>query len=338
VWDPSGSGRPTDFDVRTHHDYIGELSVDDGYLDGHHWILDRDLTIFTCDIPALSDFPVDWYDAAPYMETDYDTHIERTTTGHTVALEPRGTSEFADGIVAVSAEPTNWGAFLLRVLPKLVDAGRHDVPVLAYVDHANQRLMAELAGVRPTNLVAHQPSLRYAVRNIQLPIVPTSGLWVSPRLKNMYRELAERARAWHPDASGISRVYLSRRGSIGRNSPRHLVNEEQLISELETRGFHVLYPEDQPAPLVTAMVSQADLVVALGGAGLFNVVFAPDHAVVIDVEGQPNWLDAHTSLLAGAARRWGLFYGYPADEEFPRGHHPYAVDIPALLRVLEEVT
>jgi capsular polysaccharide biosynthesis protein len=271
------------------------------------------------------------------MNTDDDTLIKLRGDTHSVWTVPRGTADFADGFAAVSAEPSNWGSFILRVLPKLVEAADHDVPVLAYVNHANQRLMAEFVGIRPTNLVHHETWLRYNLRNVQVPMLPTSAMWVSPKLKATYDAIADIARATHRQLTDVSRVYLSRRGYWGRRSKRSLVNEEQLIAELETRGFHILCPEDVPASLVAATVSRARVIVTLGGAGLFNVVFAPEDATVIDIEGQDTFLHGHTNILAGTVRRWGLFYGSlmnPANREI---HQPFEIDVGAFLRALDEI-
>jgi len=84
-------------------------------------------------------------------------------------------------------------------------------------------------------------------------------------------------------------------------------------------------------------VSRARVIVTLSGAGLFNVVFASADATVIDIESQETFLHGHSNLLAGSVQRWGLFYGVLSEPADTQIHQPFAIDVAALLRALDEV-
>lgn len=82
-----------------------------------------------------------------------------------------------------------------------------------------------------------------------------------------------------PARSGCERIYVTRRDA----QHRKLINEDQLVSHLEGRGFTVICPGDHPIEEQVEIFSKAKIIIGAHGGGLTNVIWAPDDAVVIEI-------------------------------------------------------
>ncbi len=78
---------------------------------------------------------------------------------------------------------------------------------------------------------------------------------------------------------GKRRLYIKRRSS--RN--RRVVGEELLLDQLELMGFEIVYFEDHSVEEQARLVAQAECIVSLHGAGLANMLFAPEGCHVIEL-------------------------------------------------------
>jgi hypothetical protein len=106
-----------------------------------------------------------------------------------------------------------------------------------------------------------------------------------PRLRWVYRQIAEGA---HASAPGASRLYLSRRRFSRGNFERVVANEVDMEAEFRRRGFEVLYPEAMDFEDQVARYSRADCVAGLSGSGLHNSLFMRPHALLIEL-GDPRY-------------------------------------------------
>ena len=66
--------------------------------------------------------------------------------------------------------------------------------------------------------------------------------------------------------------------------------------------------------------SSAEIVVGLGGAGMFNCVFCRPGTKVVDIESTPKFCNAHSNLFASADLSYGIIIG-AEDRSDPRSNH-----------------
>jgi capsular polysaccharide biosynthesis protein len=96
-----------------------------------------------------------------------------------------------------------------------------------------------------------------------------------------------------PGTSPMRRIYMSRRNQ----KIRTMLNEAALEAELVARGFHIIEPEALPLADRIRVIRDAEVIVCPGGSGLFNLVFANNAKLVLDIEASKTWIFAHTRLM-----------------------------------------
>lgn len=86
----------------------------------------------------------------------------------------------------------------------------------------------------------------------------------------------ERARELAPESSRNNRLYVSRHDVMRR----HAKNEDEVVNTLEQRGFERVKPGDMKFEEQVSTFLNADIVVGIHGAGLGNILFADDPALL----------------------------------------------------------
>lgn len=135
---------------------------------------------------------------------------------------------------------------------------------------------------------------------------------LSPRALGFLRQRLLGGRA--PDRAGHRRLYISRR-LAGR---RHIVNEDELMPILQSKGFEVVMTEQMPFEEQVALFAEADIVIGAHGAGLSNLAFAPANCRLLEILPPtcPRWM--YYLLCAQLGQKY--FY-LIADETIPAGGH-----------------
>jgi capsular polysaccharide biosynthesis protein len=114
-----------------------------------------------------------------------------------------------------------------------------------------------------------------------------------------------------PAPTGVSRLYISRRG----DPKRLMINEAELEAALEARGFKVVRPETLSVARQIALFRDADIIVAPTGAALANILFCKPTAKIFEIQ-PTNFVGIWTRGVAhfiGAA--WhGFFAPSPIQE------------------------
>jgi capsular polysaccharide biosynthesis protein len=248
----------------------------------------------------------------------------------------RPVRELAGTVVLLgSDEPSNFGSFLFRVLPKLVAVERlklSSAQYLVWVGHESFRQFLALAGLtKQAILVEHDPGCITHAEHLIVPGQRNNQGGLDHESRAFFAEL--RARYGGPPQRG-KRLYVSRARHT-RTDPaatdRVMRNESELIERLAALGFTIVEPETLTAWEQIRLFSSAQLVVGPAGSGLFNVVFCHPGTRVIDIESEPHWLHAHRSLFASLELEYGFFVGRADDPSFARHHQPWEVNIDALL-------
>lgn len=107
------------------------------------------------------------------------------------------------------------------------------------------------------------------------------------------------------------RIYISR--SDAKN--RRVANENEILPELELRGFEVVTLTELSAFDQVRLFAHASIVVAPHGAGLTNIAFAPRKAKVMEIFSPLYGTKAYWVLCAALGHRYTAFVGF--DKEYP---------------------
>jgi len=314
-------------------------SARDARIIGYRTVLRRDGYFF-------NDDPVGGPMRAAYLDRmrspddflNEDTGLREAPDPALFVLDHAGRPEQRlDGSVVVlcSHEPSNFGSFLFRVLPKisaLQRFGLDRLPLLAYAHAPSVREFLELAGLDPERLIVHDTHTIYSVEHAILPCLRNNQAFLDTESRALFARMRERC----GNAADGRRIYISRAGFAHRSSStRVMLNEAELIARLAERGFQIVEPETMPAREQIATFSAASLVVGPSGSGMFNVAFCHPATRVIDIESEPHWIHAHRCLFASCELRYGIFEGKVDDTDHRPVHRRWRVNVEALMQRIE---
>ncbi|MFG1416976.1 glycosyltransferase 61 family protein [Xanthobacter sp. V0B-10] len=228
-------------------------------------------------------------------------------------------------IFAGSDEPSNFGSWLYRILPKLIDSPYGDYPVLVYNYAPWMNALADQVFDGRVRFIGHPIPRPCRLREALVPSLRNVDVYFDAGAKAFY----ERAADLRKGGSGREKIYLSRRGQ----AIRPLLNEGALEERLSGLGFHIVQPEKLPFNDQIALMRDARVIVCPGGSGLFSTVFAGAAEFVLDLEAGTDWLYAHHNLLRSTAKRHTILFGArEAGHDGP--HAPWRVDINAVVQAL----
>lgn len=224
-----------------------------------------------------------------------------------------------------SGEPANYGSWIYRILPKLASLPADDRALFVYAHSPwQQALLEHFAPAR--RFIGHYPRLSYHLAEAQIPTMRNVGVNFDDQTRAYYRQHA----ADIPGTSDLRRIYLSR-----RNQPiRPMLNEAELEAELMDRKFHVVHPEDLPLPDRIRVIRDAEVIVCPGGSGLFNLVFANNAKLVLDIEASKTWIAAHTRLINSLELPHIILIGDQVQNGNP--HAEWTAPVQDALRCLDE--
>ena len=234
-------------------------------------------------------------------------------------------------IVLCSHEPSNYGSFLFRVLPKLhtmAQLGLSGLPMLAWAWPAAFRALLDALGLEEARLIQHDLKSVTRLDRALVPSLRNPNAYLDRESYSLLQGLSDR---FMGPLSG-RRLYISRlRHGKTSGSSRVMQNEEQLAAALARLNFETIEPERLSTEEQIATFASADMIVGPAGSAMFNVVFCRPGTKVIDIESEPNWIYAHAGLFASCQMRYGLFVGQsdPADDR--PVHRRWTVNIEALM-------
>jgi capsular polysaccharide biosynthesis protein len=266
------------------------------------------------------------------------TGLVRTADCDEFRFEPRGRSVIVHKepvALLSSTEPSNYGSFLFRALPKLrtLQAAGLDLPVVAPVYAETMRELLVLAGVEPSRIIPHYADAVYQFdRAVMLSLRNCQGFLDDSTL-SFYADM----RAQHGVPSQGRRLYLTR-SNMGRPSiaagTRRMRNEDELIPALKAHGFEIVEPSRLTGAEQIQLFSSAGMIVGASGSAMFNAVFCHPGTTIVDIESEPHWIHAHMCLFGSLGLNYGIFEASTDDRDFRVAHKPFTVDIEALMKRL----
>jgi capsular polysaccharide biosynthesis protein len=183
-----------------------------------------------------------------------------------------------DGRVAVlnTRCSHNFYHWLTDVLPRLVPLRQLGLEAKFYLVESlapfQQGVLAAL-GIRQEQLIQPHCRLLLEAEELLVPSLPTPAC-----LREFSRMLASALEIDGPVRSP-RRIFISRRQS----GKRALANEAELEKLLESQRIETHYMEDYPLAKQARLVRESEVIVAVHGAGLANLMFARPQTSVIEI-------------------------------------------------------
>lgn len=300
------------------------LDIKDAKLVGFRTYIDEQHGYFIDEQLVFADATMTFARAQAGSESVEDTRT--LFNEHSASVEDRERPVVLDEdvISLASGEPSNYGSWLYRILPKLFSIPKgDDRPVLVYQNTGWQKqLLDQFRSGR--EVVPHWPEMQYRLKSATIMAPRNSYVFFDSEILDVYRN--------HPAASGLHahpKIYIER----GPGGIRPIVNEQALIALLEARGFFIVRPGQISIADQIYLYKNARVIVCAGGSGLFNAVFARNCECVVDIEPGTDWLYAHSNLLQSCAIPHAVVFGARLDRS--NVHSPWSVSVAAIARALD---
>jgi Glycosyltransferase 61 len=303
-----------------------------------HGILTRTLRIYCQEVDAVPHH-VDIHIAHHPGRDTAIPQIYRTKRGYRVNLD-QVSPVMLDGTVyfGTPTEPLNWGMWLLQAIPSAIDFLSHGEGgrFFAFIERDWQRHLLNALGIPDDKLLHHDLSCTYHCDDLILKQFLGMDLVPSPGERDIFARVAR-------DIAGVEkfggrRIFVSRR-SVTRASEgtyRALLNEDALVEALAARGYEIVEPELLPFADQIRLFAEADLVVGLGGAALFNTIFSPPATRVVSIESSIAFVHAHACLFGALGHPYGFILGKQDLEDQTPVQKRWTVDVAGVLRALRD--
>jgi capsular polysaccharide biosynthesis protein len=285
-------------------------------------------------------FRLDHHISAKGWEGDYMVpQIDRNGEEYTAdfsRLTPENVIHLRRALLASPLEPLNWAHWLLHVVPLLwryVSTGQTS-DLLCYSDQPWQKQILQMLGVDSERVVAQDPRASYLCDDLILPQFSLVDLAVREPERVVFGELIERY-ASRADITCPKRIFISRhslKATGGRY--RALMNEKQVIDAFEEIGFVTVEPQKLSFAEQIALFHNADVVVGLSGAGMFNTVFCKPGTRVVCLAGGDTFMHEHANVFASAGMKYGFVFGQSDTSANMFPHNPWTIDCAGVMRAV----
>ena len=105
---------------------------------------------------------------------------------------------------------------------------------------------------------------------------------------------------------------------------------------LRQRGFTIIQPERLEFPEQVRAFSGARVIVGLGGAGMFNAVFARPGTRLVTIESSMSWVASHVNMFASLGLSCGVILGKQDMSDPEPVHKRWQLDIEAAMRQIDD--
>lgn len=222
--------------------------------------------------------------------------------------------------------------WLLESLPRLLEAQKQlDTFILLLPDSYTDPFYEEtltLLGIHHVYRI--QSNIKYEVPELALPYLAEAMGYHSPSVLQELKQTILRAVTTKPLKA--TRIYVSRR----KATRRKVRNEREVEQLLVSYGFEVVCFEDYAFQEAVQLCAGAEMLVGIHGAGLANILFMPESAVVVELRKFDNGENIFFENLAAAMQlRFQLLYCQAADESQSVQDADLYVDLKALKNLVD---
>ena len=177
----------------------------------------------------------------------------------------------------------------------------------------------ELLGIPSAFILERDPHQEpMLVENLIVPSLPGIRVACSPHSLAWLRRQFLQAAGVDEKIQADRKIYISRK----KGGWRSVVNEDEVTAKLEQEGFTILRAENLSLVEQIRLFSQARLIVGLHGAGLTNILFAPQAAMLelFGSYGDGTWY----SMAVNLGQQYASIYMQIQNDDV-------LIDIPSLL-------
>lgn len=289
-----------------------------------------------------SDIMLDEPTMASYLNNSFDVSTRDTGLYHvddgyqSTLLNSDVTHVDCPVVLLTSSEPMNYGAWLIRVLPKIyyirdiIDIST--VKFICYCNNDWQMKLLEFCGIQGDQIIKQDFRQIYQAPTIICPSWPSRYKLLDLRMRGMVSQIVAKAKSERPDFVGPRAIYISRSTlrakAAGQPSVRPFAQEEQLENYLRDLGFVVFSPEVVSFAEAVLTFASAEIVVGPQGAGMFNTIFCRAGTVVFDIEHLPFFLNGHCNMFSSCELNYHIIVGREGYHETPHPvHKPLEIDM-----------
>ncbi|OIP68721.1 MAG: hypothetical protein AUK43_15090 [Oscillatoriales cyanobacterium CG2_30_40_61] len=224
--------------------------------------------------------------------------------------------EIEGTVVVFTSNPgTNFYHYMFDFLPMFgllevsgLDLDRIDYFLLNFYPFDFYKETLEILGIPPKKIMTIQKYPHVKAKTLIVPSLPGAVCfptkWSVEFLRRKFMPLIDD----QITSELPCRVYISR--NLG--SKRRIVNEDEVLELLNKLGFITVYFEKMSMLEKVALMSRAEVVIGLCGAGLTNLVFANPGTKVIEIF-PPNYIHFTYYILC---HQLGLEYYYLVGDRF----------------------
>ena len=235
-------------------------------------------------------------------------------------------------VALLQQEPLIYGSWLVRAVVKLTTLerlGLMDDKVLAHMLYPSYREVLELAGLKPERLVHHDTHRMYRFDHVIVPGNRNGHIFLDPESRAVFAKLREKVGYRHDGR----KIYVARNkpGEPNAWNGRVMLNEAELIERLIPLGFEIVVPASLPLAEQIRVFASAGFVLGASGSAMFNAVFCQPGTKLIDIESQPDWINAHMCLFSSLQLEYGIFVAAVDPTDPAKIHRRYRVNVDALI-------
>lgn len=241
-------------------------------------------------------------------------------------------------ISLTSDEAPNFGSFLIRILPKILDASifNNSIKILVPWYSPNILEYIRIFGIDDSRIIRQEVDKIYRLQKCYIPSIRNRNFYVDFETRLLYSLIRLRLGS---NQDSKKKIYISRdkfhkEGLAFHN--RRLRNETTVQSILQDAGFEIVYPEKLSVPHQIQTFSSASTIIGTSGSALFNAAFSYPGTKLVDIESEPHWYENHVRLFGSLGLRFGIFEGDPADRSFSQHHVPFSIDVKRLVNRLND--
>jgi capsular polysaccharide biosynthesis protein len=268
-------------------------------------------------------------------------HLDYMDGGFIYSEDAHPHVQLDDDVVLLSAmEQGNYGAFLLRVIPKLQLIKKlklEHIKVIVSVDQKWQLNLLEIFGVSQDRVIPYERSKTYKIRNLIVPSMRTSEFFLDDETREFFQRKAFEMEAAAGKVEQHDKLYVSRRSlSLKRPNYRAFVNEDRVIDEMKNLGFFIYEPEMHALADQIRTFAAANFIVGPGGAGMFNTIFSRPGSKVISMEPLPHWVGMHANIFSSMKHEYAFILG-GADQDDPSVQKRWSTNVEVLLETTKDM-
>lgn len=208
-------------------------------------------------------------------------------------LHTRRPSTLTDATLIIAAAPAPFFHWLFETLPNLLTALQLEPQVRIllpeqYPSFVHQALELRLGSSFATQLILADgpirvPNLLLLQTEVDAGFIPSVSIDI---LRNTYLPHYQQLPPGHRN------LYISRRHAPSRA----IANEVELENALSAHGFEIIYSEKLTFAEQIELFSQAHTIVALHGAGLSNIIWAPKGLKIMELFSSGYFNDCYARL------------------------------------------